>query len=332
MKRHWIPLVLALAALAALIAGYVIEPRMAAGGWLLAFVFSAGIVIGSLALGLVSRITGGAWYQALAPANASARLLVPALLIAIIPVFGSIGLLFHWSAIRDSVSQFWLNGPAFVARSVGLLVLLSAAALWPGRRNRSPAIAAAGLVLYAIAMSTFGIDWIYALRAGTMYTGFGPFLAVSNLATALCFAVLVTPRFAQDVRRDLGGLLIAMVLGSLYLEFMDFMIAWYGDVPDRIAWYALRATWPWPVLLWGALIFGAFGPLFVLLASRTRFVALPLRSVAASILFGAFAYDSWLIVPEFGWRVLDFAAAGLLLMAALGVSFVLLRVNTEAAA
>ncbi|MGH6876205.1 MAG: hypothetical protein ACREHV_02375, partial [Rhizomicrobium sp.] len=328
MTRHWPSLLLAAAGLAAFIAGYDFWPRMAAAGWLIAFVFSAGIVLGSLGLSLISRITGGAWYDALAPASASASLLVPALLIAILPVFGSIGLLFHWNTVRESVGGLWLNVPFYIARSLALLALLSGFALWRRGGNRTMAMAAGGIVLYAFAFSIFGVDWIFDLRPETMYTAFGAFFSVSSLATALCFAVLLLPALPQNIRSDLGGLLIAMVLGSLYLEFMDFMISWYGDVPDRIAWYAMRATWPWPPLLWGALIFGAFGPLFVLLASRTRFLVLPLRSIACSILFGAACYDSWLIVPEFGWAALAFAGAGVLLLAALAVSFVRVRMQT----
>ncbi|HEY3777270.1 MAG TPA: hypothetical protein VGL35_04365 [Rhizomicrobium sp.] len=329
MRTRWLSLLFAFCGLGVLIAGYIFLPRAAAAGWLIAFDFCAGVVLGSLGLALISRITGGAWYEALAPATASAVLLVPALLIAIIPVFGSAGFLFHWNAIRPGVGALWLNAPGHVARSVVLLLLLSGFALWRGR-GLSMAAAAAGLVLYAFAFSVFAIDWVYAVRAQTMYTAFGAFLAVSNLATALAFAILLTRRLPPRIASDLSGVLIAMVLGSLYLEFMDFMIAWYGDVPARIAWYATRATWPWPVLLWAALIFGAFGPLFVLLASRTRFLALPLRFVAAAILIGAFAYDTWLIVPEFGWPALGFAAAGVLVLAALAVSFV--RVRAQAAA
>ncbi|MGH6889315.1 MAG: hypothetical protein ACREHF_08985 [Rhizomicrobium sp.] len=331
MRTPWLAPVLALTGLGIMIAGYIFVPRETAAGWLIAFDFCAGIVLGSLGLALIGRITGGAWYTALAPASASAALLVPALLVTIVPVFGSESLLFHWNATPPGVGALWLNAPGYIARSVALLVLLSGLAVLRGR-GFTMAAAAGGLVLYAFACSVFAVDWVYAIHAGTMYTAFGAFLAVSSLATALAFAILLTPGLAPGTANDLGGILIAMVLGSLYLEFMDFMIAWYGDVPARIAWYATRATWPWPVLLWAALIFGAFGPLFVLLASRTRFAALPLRSVAGAILLGSFAYEAWLVVPEFGWPALGFAGAGVLLLAALGVSFVRVRTRTVAAA
>ena len=40
---------------------------------------------------------------------------------------------------------------------------------------------------------------------------------------------------------DLGGLLIATLLGVVYLEFMTFVVAWYGDLPDKAAWFLKRA-------------------------------------------------------------------------------------------
>lgn len=320
MRTHWLPAVVAAIALCILLAGYVFAPRATAAGWLVAFDYCAGIALGSLGLALTNRITGGGWYAALSPASTPVMLLVPALLVAIIPVFGSQSVLFHWTALRPGVGALWLNMPGYIVRNAALLLALCVFALW--RPRRSGLAAACGLVLYTFACSVFAVDWVYAIRAQTMYTAFGAFLAISNLATALAFAILLSPSPAPHISKDIGALLIAMLLGSLYLEFMDFMIAWYGDVPARVAWYATRAAWPWPILLWAALIFGAFGPLFVLLASRTRFVSLPLRFVAGAILLGAFAYDAWLIVPEFGWPSLGFGAAGVLLLAAPAVSFV----------
>ncbi len=39
----------------------------------------------------------------------------------------------------------------------------------------------------------------------------------------------------------MAALLIATLLGVVYLEFMTFVVAWYGDLPDKAAWFLKRA-------------------------------------------------------------------------------------------
>ena len=55
---------------------------------------------------------------------------------------------------------------------------------------------------------------------------------------------------------DLGALLIATLLGVVYLEFMTFVVAWYGDLPEKAAWFLKRVQFGWISVLITALAVG----------------------------------------------------------------------------
>lgn len=322
MTQLWIRFAVALLALGGIVVGYIFSPLAAATGWHIAFVYGAGIVLGSLALGLINAVTGGEWYGAIAPASTALARVVPFLIVAIWPVWASAGLLFHWNDARPPVADLWLNLPGMIARTLVLLVALSMLSLWLRRIRSSPVSAALGLVLYAFAVSIFGVDWVQAIRAGTILTDFGPFLAVQQIALALTFAILVLPPIPARLGDDLANILIALLVGSFYLALMDFIVTWYADVPSRVTWYAQRATGQWPRLLDAAIFFGVFLPLAILLASRTHFVRSHLKFASASVLLGGAVYDAWLMGVDAGFLTLVFAAAGVLLLATLSIGLV----------
>lgn len=330
MRGQLVFLVTAVVALGGMLAGYLFWPLAAAGGWLIAFVFCGGIALGSLALVLIHRITGGAWFDPLSPTAVPLSLALPALIAAFIPVIGSLGALYHWQDAREAVKALWLNPLGFSARTLGFLAALSVLAVWM-RRNRSLLLPGLGICLYVFAVHVFSADWILALRRETMYTAFGTFIIISQLYTAMAFAILLSPRMPDSAARDLGGLLVALSVGAFYMGGADYLVAWYGNVPDHIAWYATRAVWPWLPLMWGGAMFGFALPAFILLASRTRFMRPHLKLVAVSILVGALSYECWLIAPEAGLAAILFAGIGILFLGSLAFGFLrALRHTSEA--
>lgn len=308
---------LILICLAAIVLGYIIVPHAAACGWLIGFVFMSGLLIGNLALSMIHRLTGGEWYAAVAYASAPMIKAVPGLLIAVVPVFASAVLLFHWNHVRPSVLHLWLNLPGYDIRTVTSLAILSGFSFWLPRRPTSLLWPALGLVVFGVTANIFALDWILALHPTTFFTAWGSLLGIEQLLTGLALAILLTPRIRANCQEELANLFIAMTMGALYMSFMQFLIIWYGDVPDRAAWYAVRTIGPWPALLIASGIFGAAVPMVLLLASRTRFLLVPLRTIAASLLLGGFCYDGWMIAPAAGLSALIFAPASAILIGAM---------------
>ena len=66
---------------------------------------------------------------------------------------------------------------------------------------------------------------------------------------------------------DLGKLLFAFVVFWAYIAFSQYMLIWYGNIPEETGWYLKRQTgdWAWVSLV---LLFGHFVLPFLVLLPR----------------------------------------------------------------
>ncbi len=308
----------------ALIVGAVFRPQAAAAGWLAGFVFWASIPLGALGLIMIHRLVGGRWGEVIAPVLAVTARAVPLLWFGIIPIFVAIPVLFVWYGgehARPDVLAHYLNWPFYLLRGIAILGGFTVLSLTILRLRAAVGLAAIGMIFFAVALTIAGLDWVLALEPGTYFTGFGAATAIEYLAAALAWTVLAFPDMPQQTRDDMAGLMIATVLGSIYLNYMDFMIVWYGDVPSRIAWFLPRSAMPWKPFLVAALLFGGIGPLVGLLFGRTRFLGDGLKPAAISMLFGFSCYEIWQVLPPFGVIAIPFAVAAMAGIGALALAF-----------
>src|ERR1700761_6486482 len=74
-----------------------IVPRAAAAGWLVAFVFAAQILVGSLSLLMIHKLTSGGWGEIIAPVAVPATMAIPLLFLVAVPVFVAIPALYSWA-------------------------------------------------------------------------------------------------------------------------------------------------------------------------------------------------------------------------------------------
>ena len=105
-----------------LVVAAVFDAKAVAAGWLIGFAFWAQILVGSLTLLMIHRLTGGRWGELAAPVIAPAAAAMPLLIVLAIPLFIAIPALYPWShhpaAIKPDVLSYYLNTPAFIVRTV----------------------------------------------------------------------------------------------------------------------------------------------------------------------------------------------------------------------
>ncbi|MEJ1936534.1 hypothetical protein WDZ92_40600, partial [Nostoc sp. NIES-2111] len=232
---------MAAAGVAGVVVCAVLSPVSTLRGWTVAIVAWSGVPLGSLVLVLAGALTGGRWRDALAFDLVPAARLSPLVLLALLPPLGGLGHLFPWanagSHAAADVGHLYLNATLMAARTVvalGGLALLSAVA-----SRRSPLLLVGlGLAFAALAMSTFSIDWVLSLNPGFTSSAFPATLVTQQVLTALAACALLCPTsLAERDRADLAGLLVAAMLGVFYLGLMSFIVAWYGNLPDKAGWY-----------------------------------------------------------------------------------------------
>lgn len=287
-------------------------------GWLVAFAIWSCIPIGSTLLLLIHSLTGGRWGDATAPILRPSAVLTSVAAAAFLPVLASFGLLYPWAhagaPISHDVAHWYLNWQAYALRAAvalcGWSVLGIAFAAGKGR----PLLAGLGLAFYGITISLVAVDWYLSVEPRYVATAFPATIAIQQLAAALAFiAVVAAPSLEQSVASDIGALLLATLLGVVYLEFMTYLIAWYGDVPDKAAWYLKRSSSVWTATIVVAFVFGAVLPFCVLMLRKGRRSRFGLQSAGTLVLVGSALHFYWLIVPSFEDQLAVVLAAGVAL-------------------
>jgi hypothetical protein len=108
----------------------------------------------------------------------------------------------------------------------------------------------------------------------------------------------------------LRGLLSAAALAWIYLHFMQYLIVWYGNLPEEVRWYEIRAR-AWPLLTWLAALQS-----LVFIATWWPFSArrVPLAVLAGGTLLLGLAEGAWLSLASLS--DLNALASGLAMLAA----------------
>jgi hypothetical protein len=226
------------------------------------------------------------------------------LILLFIPVLFGFRHIYPWAAdsaaIPPDVARWYLNGLSFLIRGAIALVGWSVLALTFAAGLGSRLLAGLGLAFFGLSISLVAVDWYLSLEPHYVATAFAAMIAVQQLLAALAVAALIGPP-ATDGKTagDVGGLMIATLLGVVYLQFMTFVIAWYGDLPDKAEWFLKRSGAGWVSVLMAALIIGALLPFTMLIVKTVRCSRLGLRVASALILFGTALHFAWMLIPAF---------------------------------
>lgn len=172
-------------------------------------------------------------------------------------------------------------------------------------------MAAPGIILFALTVSFAAFDLFMSVDPHWFSTIYGVYIFAGCMLSALSVMVIVLNRLVKQGMlhnivtvehfHDLGKLMFAFVFFWGYIGFSQFMLYWYGNIPEETLWFQLRTDETWgPVAL--ILLFGHFLIPFAGLLSRGP-KRDPNRLVGwAWYLLVMHAIDLfWLIRPCLGW-------------------------------
>jgi len=296
------------AALIALL-GAAFSPAAAVRAYHFAVLVCLQPALGCLFLILMHQTTGGRWGVRIMPSLLAGIRLIPWCILALVPVLVFLPAVYHWAGNPQDVGDRarFLNWPFFTLRAVIYLLVFGGLAL-AVRRGRRPA--SGGLIVFALIGYFLAIDLVMAIDPQWYSSGFPVVFMAGQALMALAMAVTVCASYATDngereqraIWRDLGNLLLAMVVFWSYVAFTQFLIIWTGNLPREIQWYAQRGTgvWRWVTAFLG--VFNLFAPFFVLLSRAIKDHPERLRWVAAALLGGQVVYLYWLVAPSMPGR------------------------------
>jgi hypothetical protein len=295
-------------------------------GWLLGFAIWSCGPIGSMALLLIHRLTGGRWGMAASPVLRPLAAMMPLVAVAFVPVLAGLVHIYPWAAdprqIKPDVAQWYLSAPWFVLRSVIALVGWSVLGVVFAAGAGGRLLAALGLAFFGLTISLVAVDWYLSIEPRYVATAFAMMIAVQQLLVALAVAAVLSPSELEgNVAGDIGGLLIATLLGVVYLDYMTYVVAWYGDLPNKAEWFLKRSTVSWTVALIVLFVVGAVAPFAMLLLRSVRTSRPGLQTAGLLILIGTALHFGWLLVPAFAGQP-SIIATGAVVLAVLTVASV----------
>ncbi len=280
-----------------LLACLLLASREAVAASLASLLGLAGIPLGGLCLGLsVALVSGNARDQLWPWTLFSSRALLALALIAL-PVLAGAGVLYQWVGPDEGGFRgFWLAWPSFAVRGVLYLAAWWALSTWvlPLCIKR-PAAAGLGLIALVMTTSLAAVDWAMSLDPHFKSSLFGMVWFGRLMLSGIAFCCLLALARGSNRPGVLRGMLAAAVLAWLYLHFMQYLVIWYGNLPEEIRWYQHRAGGGWLWLTW---LLGA-GQSLVFIAllwpfSQRRRVLMVLAT--ATLLLGL-AEGVWMSLP-----------------------------------
>jgi hypothetical protein len=314
--RPTAPLLFVAAGTAGVAVALALDARSLLAAYLASVVAISAIPIGSLAVLMISYLVRRAWTEDLHAPLISAASTMPVAALLFLPILVGVNLLYPWAHEPGAIGGFkgvYLAPWFFVARTVIYFALWTSLAVWAARvwgTLGMTAMAAAGLIIYALTGSLAAIDWIASLTPDFHSSIYGLLFLSYHMLTGVAFGIGAILISGPRPRRldGYGGLLLASILLWAYLHAMQYIVVWSADIPAETIWYMRRAQGGWAVVLGLLAVLQLVLPFFAMLSGRVRARPRPLLAIAAATLA--------LRVPEAWWLVLPGREVGLLFLAA----------------
>ena len=229
--------------------------------------FFLGIALGGAFFLAAHRIAWSGWHTALQRIPEALTSFLPVAFLLMALLFFGMKDLYHWShaELHDPVLEAksaWLNMPFFFIRMVlyfaGWIVLTRAmkkqtdAMMESGDirfHNRRRIFAGLFLVFFGITVSTSSWDWIMSIDAHWYSTIFGWYVFIGMFVTSLAFIIVLIWFLKRagylafirlDHIHDLGKLLFAFSIFWTYLWFSQYLLIWYGHIPEETVYFIQR--------------------------------------------------------------------------------------------
>jgi hypothetical protein len=296
--------------------------------YFLAFLFWLQIALGCLGLVLLLNVLSSPWgFTIRRIAEAGARTL-PLLGVLFLPVLLGMERIFPWAkpgvvvegnkGLFMTPGLFTLRAVIYFAIWIALAYLLTTWSYSQDRssdpeaiRRRAHPIAILGIILYFLTTTFAAFDWMMSVEKGWFSSIIGWLFVSQQFLSAVPFVVLVLGTLwdrkplakivTKQVLIDLGSLMLVGLLLWAYLSYIQYIVIWSGNLPEKIQWYVTRSAGGWEGFVIFMAIFHAL--IFLLLIipglKQSRGVLL---GIAGGLLLLRFIETYWLIMPSMSDR------------------------------
>jgi hypothetical protein len=313
------------------------QPRRAWQIYLSNYVFFTGLSFGAVLFVAVLNMTNAVWGRPLKRLAESLGAFIPVSFALFWVLYFGKDVIFPWVTHPVHGKEFWLNVSFLFARDgAGLLVLGGAAMALlyqslrpsdhfpermgpravleesdPGWRREIVLSPVFG-ILYAVVLSLLAFDLIMSLDPHWVSTLFGAYYFIGSFYTALAailfLAALGRKRLGLEKFilpkhfHDLGKLLLGFCLITGDFFYSQFLVIWYGNLPEETRYVILRVRETgWEPIAWAVLICSFAAPFVVLLSRKIKILPAAMMGLTGLILAGMWLERFLLVAPSL-WK------------------------------
>jgi len=304
--------------------------------YLVSFAFFLSLSLGALFFVMLQHVTRAGWSVVIRRIAEAVAANVWLMALLAIPILLGLEHLYHWAhpgaADHDvliAAKTGFLNAQFFMIRVAVYFGIWSILAWFfyrtskaqdhngdPALTRRMEVLSAPGIVLFALSLNFAAFDLLMSLDPHWFSTIYGVYFFSASVL--LFFAVmpkilvwlqmqgLLKNAVTVEHYHDIGKFMFAFTVFWAYIAFSQYMLIWYGNIPEETEWFLKRQTGGWTAISL-TLIFGHFVLPFLMLLSRhvkRRPRLLAVIGVYVSAMCWIDMY--WLVIPEFSPGVARF--------------------------
>ena len=282
-----------------------------------------GISLGAAFFLAVHRIAWSGWHTALQRIPESLTAFLPVAFILMLLLFFGMHDIYHWSHYEgyDPIlegKEAWLNVPFFFIRMVAYFA--GWIALTRGMRkntdmlqdsedlkfhNRRKVFAGIFLVFFGVTVSASAWDWLMSIDGHWYSTIYGWYVFIGMFVTSLAFMILLIwflkrAGYLEFIRvdhvHDLGKLLFAFSVFWTYLWFSQYLLIWYGHIPEETSYFIQRRE-DFEMLFWLNICLNFIIPFFGLMRLDAKRQLNWLAGIAGVVMIGHWIDYFQMIMP-----------------------------------
>jgi hypothetical protein len=295
------------------------------------YVYCLTFCLGSLFFVLVTNLARASWCATIRRVSELLAVTVTLWSILFVPILAMVLLtpstaLFPWNGPDPGLApdkQAYLSGTWFSIRAIVYFGIWSIAASYYFARSREQDETGSAeitlrlqrfsgpfIMLFALALNFAAFDWVMSIDPTWYSTMFGVYIFAASMMAMFALHIVIFTFLQKNGRvqkyvnvehyHDMSKFLFGFVFFWCYIAFSQFLLIWYGNIPEETVWYKHRMNdgWQYVGLL---LLVGHFAlPMLLLLSRHVRRNRAAMCAWSIFLLFMHWIDMTYLIMPNSG--------------------------------
>lgn len=316
--------------------GSMVNASFGMSAYLTAYIYCVTIAVGCLFFVLIQRLCRAGWSVVVRRIAELIMLMVIPLAVLFLPIIGSLifgdGTLYRWDDDTYATANHlpmaawqeklrWLTPGWFTIRAIVYFGIWSFLAIWFFRgsveqdetgdkavTDRLQFWSGPAVMLFCGATSFAAFDWVMSLAPMWFSTMFGVYMFAGSVLAAHCIIALVAyvlqkqgamrDEVTVEHYHDLGKLMFGFVFFWTYISFSQYLLIWYGNIPEETEWFYHRQEHAWGAIALVLIFFHWMLPFAGLMSIHVRRKPKLIFGWAIYLLVMHYVDVYWMIMPE----------------------------------